>query len=179
MPGARCEYPTAVVWSTPGTAIWFIYCVCYLVFLVLISSWGSLPLQSYWSLSCDRGLHCSYELIWEHQEDVRFPCSEWVSSCWPCCHYPGAQERYGPTVVVPPLSQGRCNQVQADFLVPGERGSTICSVARSCVRGFVSPDARPSGGHGGVLMMMLMFSHHWYQVYQWLIFLKPCPWSLR
>ena len=26
-------------------------------------SWGNLPLQSYWRLSCDHGLHCSDELV--------------------------------------------------------------------------------------------------------------------
>ena len=32
--------------------------VCIFCFF-LFSSWGNLPLQSYWSLSCDHGLHCS------------------------------------------------------------------------------------------------------------------------
>ena len=34
----------------------------------LFSSWGNLPLQSYWSLSCDHGLHCSDELTWGQQQ---------------------------------------------------------------------------------------------------------------
>ena len=37
-------------------------CVVSSVFFCLFSSWGNLPLQGYWSLSCDHGLHCSYEL---------------------------------------------------------------------------------------------------------------------
>ena len=31
-------------------------------------SWGNFPLQSYWSLSCDHGLHCSHELMREQQQ---------------------------------------------------------------------------------------------------------------
>ena len=38
-------------------------CVYYLLFLICFSSSGNLPLQSYWSLPCDHGLHCSDELI--------------------------------------------------------------------------------------------------------------------
>ena len=31
--------------------------------------WGNLaPLQSSWSLSCDHGLHCNDELVWEQQQ---------------------------------------------------------------------------------------------------------------
>ena len=29
------------------------------------TGWGNLALQSYWSPSCDHGLHCSDELMWE------------------------------------------------------------------------------------------------------------------
>ena len=43
--------------------------VYYLLFLFvfLLTEWGHLPLQSYWSLSCNHGLHCtrSDELMWE------------------------------------------------------------------------------------------------------------------
>ena len=42
------------------------YCVHYLLFLFVFLLSGSLPLQSYWSLSCDHGLHCSDEFMWEH-----------------------------------------------------------------------------------------------------------------
>ena len=38
-------------------------CVYFLLFLFCFSSWGNLPVQSYWSLSCDHGLHRSDELI--------------------------------------------------------------------------------------------------------------------
>ena len=31
-------------------------------FFYLFCSWGNLPLHSYWSLSCDRGLHCSHDV---------------------------------------------------------------------------------------------------------------------
>ena len=46
--------------------ICFSHCEYYLLFY-LLPSWGNLPLQSYWSLSCDHGLHCSDELMWEQQ----------------------------------------------------------------------------------------------------------------
>ena len=36
----------------------------------LFSSWGNLPLQSYWSLSCDHGLHCGDEFMWEQQQQT-------------------------------------------------------------------------------------------------------------
>ena len=38
-----------------SVSVWIILC------FFLFSSWGNFPLQSYWSLSCDRGLHCSDE----------------------------------------------------------------------------------------------------------------------
>ena len=38
--------------------------MCYLLFLLVFLPSGNLPLQSYWSLSCDHGLHCSDELMW-------------------------------------------------------------------------------------------------------------------
>jgi len=31
----------------------------------IFPSWGNLPLQSYWTLSCDHGLYCGDEFIWE------------------------------------------------------------------------------------------------------------------
>ena len=40
--------------------------VCFTFCFYLFSSWGNFPLQSYWSLSCDHGLHCSHDLMWEH-----------------------------------------------------------------------------------------------------------------
>ena len=41
--------------------------LCALSFVFyLFSSWESLPLESYWRLSCDHGLHCSHELMWAH-----------------------------------------------------------------------------------------------------------------
>ena len=40
--------------------ICFSYGVYYLLFCICFSSWGNLPLQSYWSLSCEHGLHCSH-----------------------------------------------------------------------------------------------------------------------
>ena len=39
--------------------------VCIIFCFYLFSSWGNFPLQSYWSLSCDHGLHCSDELMRE------------------------------------------------------------------------------------------------------------------
>ena len=44
-----------------------VYCGYYLPFFTCFSSWGFLPLKSYWSLSCDHGLHCSDELMWQQQ----------------------------------------------------------------------------------------------------------------
>ena len=51
--------------------ICFTYFVYHLLFFtpeyssICFSPWGNLPLQSYWSLSCDHGLHCSDESMWE------------------------------------------------------------------------------------------------------------------
>ena len=42
--------------------------VCIIFCFYLFSSWGDFPLQSYWSLSCDHGLHCSDELMLEQQQ---------------------------------------------------------------------------------------------------------------
>ena len=51
------------------------YTVCFSYLCVLssvficFSSWGNLPLQSYWrSLSCDHGLHCTHDLMWEQRQ---------------------------------------------------------------------------------------------------------------
>ena len=47
---------------------WYIrFCFSYCVYY-LFSSRGNLPLQSYWSLSYDHGLHCNDELMWEQQQ---------------------------------------------------------------------------------------------------------------
>ena len=40
--------------------------------LFVFLPWGNLPLQSYWSTSCDHGLHCSDELIWEQQQQQQY-----------------------------------------------------------------------------------------------------------
>ena len=45
--------PFHFVWSIRFVSV----IVCILLFC-MFSSWGNLPLQSYWSLSCDHGLHC-------------------------------------------------------------------------------------------------------------------------
>ena len=41
--------------------------VCIIFCFYLFSSWGNIPLQRYWSLPCEHGLHCSDELTWEQQ----------------------------------------------------------------------------------------------------------------
>ena len=48
-------------------------CVLSSVLPYLSSSWGNLPLQSqsYWSLSCDHGMHCSDESMWEQQQSLQ------------------------------------------------------------------------------------------------------------
>ena len=43
----------------------------YSVFIRFPPQWGNLPLQSYWSLSCDHALHCSDELMWGQQQHIR------------------------------------------------------------------------------------------------------------
>ena len=47
--------------------VWVIACIIFCFF----SSWGNLPLQNYWRLSCDHGLHCGDELMWEPQQQQR------------------------------------------------------------------------------------------------------------
>ena len=47
----------------------FQYRVYYVLFY-LFSSCGNLPLQIYWSLSCDHGLHCSDEEMWKQQQNT-------------------------------------------------------------------------------------------------------------
>ena len=45
--------------------------VCIIFYYYLFPSWATevtLILQSYWSLSCDNGLHCSDELMSEQQQ---------------------------------------------------------------------------------------------------------------
>ena len=63
---------TYVRWSHLSIFVWAIRFVpviaCIILCDYLFSSWGNLPLQSYWSLSCDHGLHCSDELMWEQQK---------------------------------------------------------------------------------------------------------------
>ena len=49
-----------------------IVCVLSSVFY-LFSSWGNLPLQSYWSTSCDHELHCSHDLMWQQQQQQQQP----------------------------------------------------------------------------------------------------------
>ena len=46
--------------------------VCIAFSMYLSSSWGNIPLQRFWSLSCDRGLHCSDELMWDQQQQCLF-----------------------------------------------------------------------------------------------------------
>ena len=47
--------------------------VCRFVFS--FSSWDDLPLLSYWDLSCDHGLHCGHEVVWEQQRPIQeFNC---------------------------------------------------------------------------------------------------------
>ena len=49
--------------------ICFSYCIPGIIFcFYLFSSWGNFSLQICWSLSCDHGLHCSHELMWEQQQ---------------------------------------------------------------------------------------------------------------
>ena len=55
--------PSIVVW-----AIRFVSVIVCIIFCFYWSSWGNLPLQSYWSLYCDHGLHCSHKLMWEQQQ---------------------------------------------------------------------------------------------------------------
>ena len=57
-----------------------LFCVLSSTVFFLFSSWGNLPLQSYWSLSCDHGLHCSHELMWEQQQQL----PALLSLCCPC-----------------------------------------------------------------------------------------------
>ena len=63
---------TYVRWSHLFIFVWGIrfvsVVVCVIFCFFLFSSWGNFPLQNYWSLSCDDGLHCSDELIWEQQQ---------------------------------------------------------------------------------------------------------------
>ena len=49
-----------------------IVCTYYLFFLFVFPPEVILPLQSYWSLSCDHGLHCGHELLWEQQKGFIF-----------------------------------------------------------------------------------------------------------
>ena len=44
--------------------------VCIVFCFNLFSSWGNLPIESYWSLSCDHGLHCSHDSMWEQEQRV-------------------------------------------------------------------------------------------------------------
>ena len=51
---------TYVRWSHLYIFVWwtrFVSVVCNISCFYLFSSWGNFPLQSYWSLSCDHGLH--------------------------------------------------------------------------------------------------------------------------
>ena len=52
--------PFFFVWGIRSVSVivYFIFCVN------LLPSWGNIPHQSCWSLSCDRGLRCSDEFIW-------------------------------------------------------------------------------------------------------------------
>ena len=51
--------------------ICFSYCVYYLLFLFVFPPEVIFPLQSYCSLSCDHGLHCIDELMWEQQKQQK------------------------------------------------------------------------------------------------------------
>ena len=63
---------TYVWWSHISIFVWGIrfvsVIVCIIFCFYLFSSWGNFPLQSYWSLFCDHGLHCSDEWMWEQQQ---------------------------------------------------------------------------------------------------------------
>ena len=58
-------FDTYVRWSHVSILVWGavydffqLWCVRVLSLFFCFSSWGNLPLQSCWSLSCDHGLHC-------------------------------------------------------------------------------------------------------------------------
>ena len=53
------------VWGIRFVSVMVVY---YLLFFICFSSWGNIPLQSYWSLPCDHGLHCTDELTLEQQQ---------------------------------------------------------------------------------------------------------------
>ena len=86
---------TYVSWSHLFIFVWVIrfvsVIVCIIFCFCLFSSWGNFPLQSYWSLSCDHGRHCSDELMWEQQQQPSplkpispakiLSCSVSVASC--------------------------------------------------------------------------------------------------
>ena len=58
--------PFVFVWGTSTRFVSVIVCIIFCLYL--FSFCGNFPLQSYWSLSCDRGLHCSDEIMWEQQQ---------------------------------------------------------------------------------------------------------------
>ena len=45
--------------------------LCLIFCFYLFSTWDNLPLQSYWRLCCDHGLHCSHEFMWEQHDKRR------------------------------------------------------------------------------------------------------------
>ena len=54
-----------------GNDVCQLLCVRGIIFcFYLFSSWGNLPLQICWSLSCDHGLHCSDEFMWEQEHST-------------------------------------------------------------------------------------------------------------
>ena len=74
--------------------ICFSYCVYRLSCVFFL--WGNLPLQSYCSLSCDHGLHCSDEIMREQRQPGILSCF-WLFSHWLIAtfnavrHSPGTQ----------------------------------------------------------------------------------------
>ena len=87
------------IWYTPEYASWYVvrtlisplyFClrirfisgvVCSIFCFYLFYSWGNSPIQSYWSLSCDDGLHSSDELI-ENNNNTRFASFGMIMICW-------------------------------------------------------------------------------------------------
>ena len=65
----RLHIPVCFLYLSEAYDLFQLLCVlsCFLFF----PSWGNLPLQIYWSLSCDHRnhrLHCSHELKWQQQQ---------------------------------------------------------------------------------------------------------------
>ena len=63
-------YVCILIRTYADCTLFFVWCirfvsviVCIIFCFYLFSSFGNFPLQSYWRLSCDHGLHCSDELL--------------------------------------------------------------------------------------------------------------------